>query len=139
MANIGKYRHLGIIFAAFALSCIAIFGASDATERPKQTTIPLSIDQHNRLHVFLTIAGETGTLINRFKDTPLQGKLIAKTGTLTGVSALSGYFPHEDSQTWVAFSILVNHSNQPASVLRQAMDDLLVAIAETPRHCLSQP
>ncbi|MEM1424936.1 MAG: D-alanyl-D-alanine carboxypeptidase/D-alanyl-D-alanine-endopeptidase [Cyanobacteria bacterium P01_H01_bin.130] len=87
----------------------------------------------------LPIAGETGTLINRFKDTPLQGQLIAKTGTLTGVSALSGYFPHEDSQTWVAFSILVNHSNQPASVLRQAMDDLLVAIAETPRHCFSQP
>ncbi|MEM6502226.1 MAG: D-alanyl-D-alanine carboxypeptidase/D-alanyl-D-alanine-endopeptidase [Cyanobacteria bacterium P01_C01_bin.89] len=83
----------------------------------------------------LPIAGETGTLRDRFKDTVLEGRLIAKTGTLTGVSALSGYFPYED-QTWVAFSILVNHSNQPASMLRQAMDDLLVAIAETPRHCL---
>ncbi|MEM9246544.1 MAG: D-alanyl-D-alanine carboxypeptidase/D-alanyl-D-alanine-endopeptidase, partial [Cyanobacteria bacterium P01_F01_bin.153] len=83
----------------------------------------------------LPIAGETGTLRNRFKDTILEGRLIAKTGTLTGVSALSGYFPHSDRQ-WVAFSILVNHSNQPASVLRQAMDDLLVAIAETPAHCL---
>ncbi|MGD1849522.1 MAG: D-alanyl-D-alanine carboxypeptidase/D-alanyl-D-alanine-endopeptidase, partial [Cyanophyceae cyanobacterium] len=83
----------------------------------------------------LPIAGETGTLRNRFKDTVLEGKLIAKTGTLTGVSALSGYFPHSKGN-WVAFSILVNHSNQPASVLRQAMDDLLVAIAETPSHCL---
>ncbi|MEM9770932.1 MAG: D-alanyl-D-alanine carboxypeptidase/D-alanyl-D-alanine-endopeptidase [Cyanobacteria bacterium P01_D01_bin.73] len=83
----------------------------------------------------LPIAGETGTLRNRFKDPILEGRLIAKTGTLTGVSALSGYFPHGD-RTWVAFSILVNHSNQPASVLRQAMDDLLVAIAETPIHCL---
>lgn len=83
----------------------------------------------------LPIAGQTGTLQRRFKGTILEGKLIAKTGTLTGVSALSGYFPHGDR--WVAFSILVNHSNQPASVLRQAMDDLLVAIAETPSHCLS--
>ena len=84
----------------------------------------------------LPIAGETGTLRNRFKGTILEDNLIAKTGTLTGVSTLSGYFLHGETN-WVAFSILVNHSNQPASVLRQTMDELLVAIAETPSECLS--
>ncbi|NJL84192.1 MAG: D-alanyl-D-alanine carboxypeptidase/D-alanyl-D-alanine-endopeptidase [Chloroflexaceae bacterium] len=39
----------------------------------------------------LAVAGETGTLTNRFRNTPLQGQLQGKTGTLNGVVALSGY------------------------------------------------
>ncbi|HEY5195083.1 MAG TPA: D-alanyl-D-alanine carboxypeptidase/D-alanyl-D-alanine-endopeptidase [Solirubrobacteraceae bacterium] len=39
----------------------------------------------------LAVAGETGTLSERMRDTPASGRCQAKTGTLEGVSNLAGY------------------------------------------------
>ncbi|MGL5035220.1 MAG: D-alanyl-D-alanine carboxypeptidase/D-alanyl-D-alanine endopeptidase, partial [Microcystaceae cyanobacterium] len=73
----------------------------------------------------LAIAGQSGTLKNRFVDTPLAGKLQGKTGTLSGVSSLSGYFTDANNQPFV-FSILVNNANLPSSVLRETIDQILL-------------
>jgi D-alanyl-D-alanine carboxypeptidase/D-alanyl-D-alanine-endopeptidase (penicillin-binding protein 4) len=51
---------------------------------------------------FFPIAGMSGTLAGRFHSSPAAGKLHAKTGTLHGVSALSGYYKN------LVFSIMVN-------------------------------
>ncbi len=40
----------------------------------------------------LAIAAKRGTLLERFKGTPIEGRLFAKTGTLTGVAGLAGLF-----------------------------------------------
>jgi serine-type D-Ala-D-Ala carboxypeptidase/endopeptidase (penicillin-binding protein 4) len=40
----------------------------------------------------LAIAAKRGTLLERFGGTPLEGRLFAKTGTLTGVAGLAGLF-----------------------------------------------
>jgi D-alanyl-D-alanine carboxypeptidase/D-alanyl-D-alanine-endopeptidase (penicillin-binding protein 4) len=53
----------------------------------------------------LSIAGERGTLATRFRGTPLQGKLVAKTGSLSGVSGLAGYMA---VKTPIEFSLLLN-------------------------------
>lgn len=55
----------------------------------------------------LSIAGVDGTLRERFSKESLRGNVYGKTGTLAGVSALSGYIL-PDSENGVAFSLLSN-------------------------------
>jgi serine-type D-Ala-D-Ala carboxypeptidase/endopeptidase (penicillin-binding protein 4) len=58
----------------------------------------------------LPVAGRTGTLSKRMRSTAARGRCHAKTGTLTGVSALSGYCTSRSRRTLV-FSVLMNHAN----------------------------
>ncbi len=55
----------------------------------------------------LPIAGRDGTLDNRMRRGPAHNRCRAKTGTLTGVSTLSGYCKTRGGRT-VVFSILMN-------------------------------
>jgi D-alanyl-D-alanine carboxypeptidase/D-alanyl-D-alanine-endopeptidase (penicillin-binding protein 4) len=72
----------------------------------------------------LAIAGQNGTLKNRFLQTALVGKLQAKTGTLSGITSLAGYLANIQNQTLI-FSILVNNSDRTAPELRQTIDQIL--------------
>jgi len=56
----------------------------------------------------LAVAGIDGTLKNRMKNTFAQNKVHAKTGTLNGVSNLSGYVTAENGHL-LAFSILIQN------------------------------
>ncbi len=57
----------------------------------------------------LSVAGADGTLKNRFVGSSLRGRVFAKTGTVDGVSCLSGYLNARDGNFY-AFSILVNNN-----------------------------
>ncbi|NEQ97562.1 MAG: D-alanyl-D-alanine carboxypeptidase/D-alanyl-D-alanine-endopeptidase [Cyanothece sp. SIO2G6] len=76
----------------------------------------------------LAIAATTGTLRSRWQNTPVAGNLWGKSGGLTGVASLSGYLnpPNYDP---LVFSIIVNYSPQSGRVNRQAIDDIVLAIA----------
>ncbi|MFH7029965.1 MAG: D-alanyl-D-alanine carboxypeptidase/D-alanyl-D-alanine-endopeptidase [Heteroscytonema crispum UTEX LB 1556] len=82
--------------------------------------------------VSLPVAGKSGTLKNRFRNTPAEGIVQAKTGTMTGVVALSGYVNAPKYQPMV-FSIIVNQTEQSATVVRQAMDEIVVTLAQLQR------
>ena len=56
----------------------------------------------------LPIAGVDGTLRNRMQGVHAEKVLRAKTGTLSGVSALAGYTVTSDDEVF-AFSILISH------------------------------
>lgn len=76
----------------------------------------------------LPVAGVDGTLINRFKSSPLKGHLWAKTGTHNEANALSGYLTAASGKT-LAFSILVNGHRPGSEVELNAIDRIAEAIA----------
>jgi D-alanyl-D-alanine carboxypeptidase/D-alanyl-D-alanine-endopeptidase (penicillin-binding protein 4) len=85
----------------------------------------------------LSVAGEDGTLAERFHGSDLRGRVIAKTGFVNGVSCLSGYL-HAKDGNWYCFSIMFNGipegTNSTAKVLQErivhAMDQHALAIAQ---------
>jgi D-alanyl-D-alanine carboxypeptidase/D-alanyl-D-alanine-endopeptidase (penicillin-binding protein 4) len=77
----------------------------------------------------LPVGGEDGTLAGRFTGTPAAGRVHAKTGSLSHVSALSGYIQRLNGK-WVVFSILVNNYNVPTADVRGAMDRICNLIVE---------
>jgi D-alanyl-D-alanine carboxypeptidase len=56
----------------------------------------------------LAQAGEEGTLRRRFRARPLDNDVRAKTGYLSGVSAISGYVTDSKSGRRLIFAILTN-------------------------------
>jgi D-alanyl-D-alanine carboxypeptidase/D-alanyl-D-alanine-endopeptidase (penicillin-binding protein 4) len=77
----------------------------------------------------LAVAGREGTLASRMRGTAAEGKCEAKTGTLSNVSALSGYCQVGGDP--VVFSILMNSVNP--STARNAQDRMAAAIARYER------
>ena len=75
----------------------------------------------------LPIGGEDGTLSQRFKNWT-GGRVRAKTGTLTHVTALSGYLDTPTGEV-IAFSIMANNANTSAAGIRGFIDALVIALA----------
>ncbi len=73
----------------------------------------------------LPVAGEEGTVAGRMNGTAADGRCRTKTGTLIGVSALSGYCDAGHGR--VAFSILMNSVDVNAA--RSAQDRMAALIA----------
>jgi len=75
----------------------------------------------------LAVAGRSGTLINRMGNTSAAGVVSAKTGTLQGAVALSGYI-NAPNYSPLVFSMIVN-SDDSASTLRGAIDEMVVLLS----------
>jgi D-alanyl-D-alanine carboxypeptidase/D-alanyl-D-alanine-endopeptidase (penicillin-binding protein 4) len=81
-----------------------------------------------RLLQSLPIAGIDGTLKKRMAGTPAQGNVRAKTGTVTGVSALAGYCTAPNGHR-LAFSI-INQGIRRSSEGRDFQDRVCVALCQ---------
>ncbi len=81
----------------------------------------------------LPIAGVDGTLQNRMKETAAAGKVRAKTGTISGVSTLSGYAQTADGDT-LAFSILMDHFTGSSKPYRDAQDKIAELLSRFSRY-----
>ena len=76
----------------------------------------------------LPIAGVDGTIRARMKDTPAQGNVHAKTGTLDKARSLSGYVTTADGEL-LLFSILCNNYTTPTRQVDRVADALAVRLA----------
>ncbi len=81
----------------------------------------------------LPIAGVDGTIAKRMRGTRAEGNLRAKTGSLSAVSALSGYVRSADGEL-LAFSVLMQ--NFPGSVrgYRATQDRIGILLSEIRRR-----
>jgi len=80
-----------------------------------------------QFHAALGIGGVDGTLKGRFAKPPLKGNVIAKTGTLSEVHALSGYLTCASGRT-VIFSIMADMHDPTTVADREAMDAIVAAV-----------
>ncbi|WJI25908.1 D-alanyl-D-alanine carboxypeptidase/D-alanyl-D-alanine-endopeptidase [Thermosynechococcus sp. B3] len=78
----------------------------------------------------LPLAGRSGTLRQRFRNTAAQDRVWAKTGTLRGVVALAGYVePVQDRP--LVFSLVVNQGGEATAQLRAGLDRIVVLLAQS--------
>ena len=76
----------------------------------------------------LPLSGVDGTLEKRMSDDRAAGRILAKTGTLSGASCLSGY-AFTKSGAPLAFSIMMNGYVGSSEPYRQLQDDICTILA----------
>lgn len=88
------------------------------------TALLLRMDQHpyGRSYVSsMAIAGRRGTLRNLYNGTTLDGRVYAKTGTLTGVRSISGLLVTEAGPRY--FSAISNGGSTPNATIGRILRD----------------
>ncbi len=82
----------------------------------------------------LPVAGESerftgGTLRSRMKEDPVKGNVLAKTGSLTSVSALSGYVHSQHGEKFI-FSVMINNYLGSSGGIRDVEDRIATVLAK---------
>ncbi len=77
----------------------------------------------------LPVAGTDGSMIDRLKGTAAEGRVKAKTGTLTHVTALAGYATNSNGER-VAFSIFCNNHTLSTRRAQELIDRIVLAVVE---------
>jgi D-alanyl-D-alanine carboxypeptidase/D-alanyl-D-alanine-endopeptidase (penicillin-binding protein 4) len=88
----------------------------------------------------LNVAGQSGTIASRLKNTPAAGNARAKDGAMAGVRSLCGLVNTADDEP-VVFAILANNLAAPGPTVTSAIDAVVARLAsfrrsatrETPR------
>ena len=75
----------------------------------------------------LPCSGETGTLSSFLRDTPLHGKVRAKSGTIGGTKNYAGYIFLPDGRVWV-FAVMVNSANCKTRKIQHVIEQYLLDV-----------
>jgi D-alanyl-D-alanine carboxypeptidase/D-alanyl-D-alanine-endopeptidase (penicillin-binding protein 4) len=75
----------------------------------------------------LPVSAYDGTLSSRMRNTPLAGRVQAKTGTISNMRSLSGYLT-TDSGERIVFSIIANHFTAPTAEVDAVAEKMLLRL-----------
>ncbi|MCM2334882.1 MAG: D-alanyl-D-alanine carboxypeptidase/D-alanyl-D-alanine-endopeptidase, partial [Anaeromyxobacteraceae bacterium] len=109
-------------------------GLNDANRFSARQTVQLLVAMARRFPLAaeflaaLPVAGKDGTIRSRMEGTDAAGQVRAKTGTLDGVVALSGYVETAGHER-LAFAILVNDHGRRNGAVTQRVDELAAFLA----------
>src|SRR5438874_2653390 len=77
-------------------------------------------------------AGQPGSLLKRFVGTPLEGRVIAKTGSIDRVNSLAGYIERANGGgRTITFSVQANGHAVPYAQMLAQIDSVVVEIGKT--------
>jgi PBP4 family serine-type D-alanyl-D-alanine carboxypeptidase len=89
--------------------------------------------QFNAFYYSLPIASVDGTIARRMFRSSASNNLRAKTGTLGGVTSLSGYVQSADGE-WLAFSIMMMNYPFEARLYRRVQDNIGIFLSQLRRE-----
>lgn len=75
----------------------------------------------------LPSSGESGTLSSFLRDTPLHGRVCAKSGTIGGTKNYAGYIFLPDGRVWV-FAVMVNSANCKTRKIQRVIEQYLLDV-----------
>jgi len=83
----------------------------------------------NTYYQSFAVGGESGTLEDMFFNSVARGNIHAKSGTIDGVKAYSGYVTSKSGRQ-IAFSIMVNHFSDSSREAKAKLEYLMTALAK---------
>ena len=102
-------------------------GLSDADRVTCELLVAVLLARQEVLAPRLAVAGESGTLARRFVGTPAAGRLRAKTGSLHGVTAITGYVESNAGEV-LTFAFVVNGLPEDSPLATPLQDSLVLAL-----------
>jgi D-alanyl-D-alanine carboxypeptidase/D-alanyl-D-alanine-endopeptidase (penicillin-binding protein 4) len=121
---------VGIDSTAFALSDGSGLSSGNLVTPRAFAQLLAYMARHPRNAGFLRAmprAGERGSLRSRFVDTPLDGRVLAKTGSIFRVQTLSGYIERPGGGL-LAFSVMANNYVAPYRDMMNQIDAVVVEL-----------
>lgn len=75
----------------------------------------------------LPVSGHSGTLCSLLKNTPLDGRVHAKSGTISGTRNYAGYIEMPNGERW-AFAVMVSGANGKAIQIQRVIERFLLDV-----------
>ena len=125
-------KSLGVRVADTAMYDGSGLSRADLVTARAEADLLVAMARHPLAKAFrdsLPIAGVDGTLKKRMVGTRAQGRVFAKTGSLSHVNALAGYVDAVSGRRF-AFSIIVNHHTRPSKEVTAAMDEICAMLVD---------
>src|SRR3989440_730886 len=118
---------------AFSLEDASGLAAGNLIAPPTLLQLLTYMYRHPNRSAFLAAlprSGQPGSLQRRFVGTPLEGHVVAKTGSIDRVNTMSGYIERPDGHVTV-FSIQANAHTVPGRQMLAQIDSLVVEIGKS--------
>src|SRR6266550_222360 len=126
---------VGIDSTAFALEDGSGLAAGNLVTPHAFTQLLAYMHRHPKRALFLAAlphSGQPGSLLKRFAGTAVEGRVIAKTGSIDRVNSLSGFIERPNGRT-ITFSIQANTHAVPYQQMLAQIDSVVVEIGKTSR------